>query len=163
MNKDTDKVDFAALKQKLFDAKYSYDPNEMCEALQECHLMLMLAEQHACKAGTRQERAERVFDFLGFDEIAAQGHTKTGGAICCYILYRMQKDGRDKPTQTYYDTIANKIHRDERTVRKYWSANQARFARPLSMKFSGIPDPEAYLLEQIRLCFKQEGQRLVKK
>ena len=159
-----DNIDMAALRQKVFGAQYTDDPKKMKEALKEVHFALVTAEYHACSSGTRKERAERVFDFLGFDEIAAEGKKDTGEAICEYILYRMQKDKRDRPTQAYYDDVAHKICVDPRVVQRYWSDNQARFVRPFPQDLGpDIPDPQAHLLEQIRLCYKNEGQRLTKK
>ena len=157
-----DDIDMAALLNELSTARDSGNMETMQDALDDIYWILKVAELTARREGTRKERAERVFDFLGFDELAAEGKQVTGEMICHYIHYRMQKDKRDKPTQAYYDEVAHEIQVHPRVVQRYWSDNYYCLDR--HAEFEGdTKNLRKGLLGSIKRAYKNEGQRLTKK
>jgi len=152
------------LQQQINLALATDDQEEMTEALIQCQHALREANKAALAAGNRKERAERVFDLLGFDKVAAYGRKGTGHLVCIYILNRMHKDGKERPSQIYYDAIANKLGVEVRVVRRYWNDNKDHYSgRPYTPMFTDKKDPDAHVLEMIKFAYRQEGQRLVKK
>ena len=151
------------LQQQINLALATDDQEEMTEALIQCQHALREANKAALAAGNRKERAERVFDLLGFDKVAAYGRKGTGHLVCIYILNRMHKDGKERPSQIYYDAIANNLGVEVRVVQRYWNAGKEFFTRPYTPRYTDKKDTDAHLLELIKFAYRQEGQRLVKK
>ena len=159
-----DKINIFVLDKLIDLALAADDQEDMKTALIQCQHALKAASKAAISAGNRKERAERVFDVLGFDEVAAYGRKATGHLVCIYILNRMHKDGKERPSQIYYDAIANKLGVEVRVVRRYWNDNKDHYSRrPDTPMFTDEKDTDAHVLEMIKFAYRQEGQRLVKK
>ena len=158
-----DKINIFVLDKLIDLALAADDQEDMKTALIQCQHALKAASKAAISAGNRKERAERVFDVLGFDEVAAYGRKATGHLVCIYILNRMHKDGKERPSQIYYDAIANNLGVEVRVVQRYWNAGKEFFTRPYTPRYTDKKDTDAHVLELIKFAYRQEGQRLVKK
>ena len=80
----------------LLKARHSNDMDEMRDALTQASDFIRKGVAEAMTAGTRTERAERIFDALGFSDIADAGKQTTAMFVCEYLYQRMDQDGRTR-------------------------------------------------------------------
>lgn len=138
----------------LLKARHSNDMDEMRDALTQASDFIRKGVAEAMTAGTRTERAERLFDALGFSDIADAGKQTTAMFVCEYLYQRMDQDGRTRCKTEYYEDVADKLDRDMTVIQSIWREYRDHHVR-LKMNIS-----PSELLDLARYSFDQQGQRL---
>ena len=136
----------------LLQARHSNDMDEMRNALTQASDFIRKGVAEAMHGGTRAERAERIFDALGYSDIADDGKRTTAIFVCEYLYQRMEQDGRTRCKTEYYEDMAGALDRDISVVQGIWREHRDSHKR--------IGVSTADLLDLARHSLDQQGQRL---
>ena len=147
-------TDTEKLLATLLNARHSNDMDEMREALTQASDFIRKGVAEAMSAGTRAERAERIFDALGYSDIADDGKQTTAMFVCEYLNQRMDQDGRTRCKTEYYEDMAGALDRDISVVQGIWREYRD------SHKRIDLGISTAELLDLARHSLDQQGQRL---
>ena len=149
----------------LMDAQKSDDVDKMRKALDKAITFINEGVAEAVNGGTRDQRARRIFDALGYSEIADEGKQTTAMFVCAYLNQRMAQDKRTRCKTEYYEDLAGALDRDITVVQAIWREYRD-VVGPDSHKRIAGNDKELSnqeLLEGARQAFSQQGQRLLGK